>query len=638
MSRRSKQDLLFRKKRQRMIRTLAHSSKGQKEIQNALKEAEAANRAKSDFLANMSHEIRTPINAILGMNEMILRESKNETVMGYARNVEAAGMSLLSIINDILDFSKIESGRLDVVNAEYQLSSLLNDVNNLIRVKTDQKGIEFKMEVSPELPEIMYGDRLRVQQIMVNLLNNAVKYTDKGKVTFSIEPIRLMTDEADIKITVADTGRGIPENELEMIFDKFRRSDLGNNNTIEGSGLGLAITRTLVERMNGEISVKSVYGAGSIFTASIRQGFVSDEAIGDFEERLKTRQVNKPRYRQSFVAPEARILVVDDTPLNLEVVESLLKKTQMRIDTAPGGAECIELVSKNHYDVILLDARMPKMDGVETLNEMKKQRLIEKDTAVIVLTANAVSGARENYLDSGFDEYISKPIEPRKLEEMLLRYIPEEKVTLQENDEEEEDGIIPAWLKNVPEIDVEHGLANCGTAEIYMDTVVRFARSAGENILALQQFLSQRNLKDFTIKIHSVKSSSRLVGADRLSRIAQSLEDAGDRGDSRYISERVGQMFGMYGALASALAPLQGRTSPGAPGENHKKIEIDEEHVGQLFAHLKEYVEDFNDQAVESMVRSLDRFHFPGKEQERFDMLKQAMEEMDWAAMLAAFD
>ncbi len=637
MSRRSKEDWLFRKKGRRLLRTLSHNSKGQKEIERALSEAEAANRAKSEFLANMSHEIRTPINAILGMNEMILRESQNDTVIGYARNVESAGMSLLSIINDILDFSKIESGRLDVVRSDYQMSSLLNDVNNLIHVKTDQKGIDFQMEIEPDIPEILYGDRLRVQQVIVNLLNNAVKYTDRGKVVFSLEALRREKDHITLKITVADTGRGIPEEELGGIFDKFRRSDLGNNNTIEGSGLGLAITKNLVERMNGEISVRSVYGSGSVFSATIRQDIVSDEPIGDLEERLKKREHSKPVYQESFVAPNARILVVDDTPLNLEVVRSLLKKTQIQIDTALGGLEAIELVTNNHYDVILLDARMPKMDGVETLKIMKERGLFEKDTAVIVLTANAVAGARENYLEEGFDEYLSKPIEPKKLESTLIRYLPKDKVTIEETKEETGEGLIPGWLRNIPEIDVEHGLANCGTAEIYMDTVTRFARSAGENILSLQQFLSQRNLKDFTIRVHSVKSSARLIGAERLSRIAQSLEDAGDRGDSRYISERVGQMFGMYGALASALAPLQNRTKTEVV-EERRKVMIEEDHVEQLFGHLKEYVEDFNDQAVESMIRSLDRFRFPKKDQERFDKLKQALENMDWAAMIEAFD
>lgn len=397
------------------------------ELEEQKEIADSANAAKSRFLANMSHEIRTPINAVLGMDEMILRESREPEIRSYAANIMSAGKTLLSLINDILDLSKVEEGKMEIIPVQYELSSLLNDLENMILERAKKKGLEFRNDVCKEIPHLLYGDEIRIRQCVVNLLTNAVKYTEKGSV--SLEVFYEKKDEKHILLgfSVKDTGMGMKKEDLDKLFAPFQRIEEKRNRTIEGTGLGMSIVRQLLALMGSELTVESEYGKGSSFTFSVEQEVVKWEEIGDYSKRSKEIRGENGVYRERFHAPDAKILVVDDTEMNLTVIQSLLKKTKIQIDTAASGKEALALFDKNAYDAVFIDHMMPDMDGIETLKHMRES---EKDTEVpaVALTANAVSGAREMYLSAGFTDYLSKPVDGDKLEKMLSELLPKEKL------------------------------------------------------------------------------------------------------------------------------------------------------------------------------------------------------------------
>ena len=432
---------------------------------------------------------------------------------------------------------------------------------------------------------------------------------------------------------VEDTGKGIETDKQKLIFDKFQRVDMKNNNTIEGTGLGLSITKTLLDMMGGTISLKSVYGAGSVFTVRIPQSYIGTEPIGNLDERIKTMLEDKKITEASFTAPEARVLVVDDTAINLQVVKNLLKKTGIYVDTVLSGKECLEILKDNRYDIILLDARMPDMDGEETLAHIRSMGLCEPSCTIIALTANVVAGAKEHYMECGFDDYLPKPVRPVDLESMLLKYLPIDKVELTEEDASAGmySADIPDWLKKNRELNIDLGLELCGNAEIYMDTVTRFESHAAETMQAISMSLSEGRLDTFVTKVHALKSSARLIGAERLSALAADLEEAGDEGDMEYIGRHMGPMMSLFGELKDSLSPLMKK-------EEEKEGEIEAEALAGLYSHLRGYIEDFNSEAVGSMIRALDHYTFPGKEQDRFNELKRAYEAMDWVAMMSIFD
>ncbi len=511
----------------------------------------AASEAKTSFLSNMSHEIRTPINAILGMNEMIMRESSEAdmNIRMYSQNIKTAGNTLLGLVNDIFDFSKIEEGKLELIPVDYDLSSVINDLVNMIKTRLDDKGLFLKLDIDKKTPGTLHGDEIRIKQIITNILTNAAKYTEKGSVTFRVA-YRKIEDDSDavlLMISVKDTGIGIKPEDIQKLFSRFERIEEKRNRSIEGTGLGMNITEMLLEMMGSRLEVESTYGEGSQFSFSIRQEVVSWEPVGDYEATWKQSVKSMSAYKESFIAPDAEILVVDDNSLNLMVFVSLLKQTRIKIDEASSGDEAIALALKKHYDLIFLDHMMPEKDGIETLHELKEHAECPnlETPYVLCLTANAISGAKEEYLAAGFNDYLTKPINTDELESLLLRYLPENKIQ-KGNDTEKgaevsapagDPSVLPDALEGLKDagIDVSQGIKNNGTIDLYISVLDRFCESIDEKTEEIEELYRSENIKDYTVKVHALKSSARIIGAVSFGEEAQQLEDAGKSGDIDYI-------------------------------------------------------------------------------------------------------
>ena len=410
------------------------------ELAEANARLESASAAKSTFLANMSHEIRTPINAVLGMDEMILRECEDKQILEYANDIDSAGHQLLSLVNDILDFSKIESGKMELHPVEYELFSVMNDCYNMIFMRAKRKDLAFRIVNDPQIPAFLFGDEVRIRQIIMNLLTNAVKYTKDGSVVLKFTYSKIDDENINLVISVKDTGIGISEENRKYLFDSFKRIDERANRNIEGTGLGLSITKKFTEMMGGTIEVDSVLYEGSTFTVTIPQKVANSSTVGHFDDRLNHRndklvkEEDKSReagQADKFIAPHARILVVDDVKMNLNVVRLLLKNTQIQIDLAASGDECLKYTLVKRYDLILMDHMMPIMDGIEALHRIREQADgLNADTPVVALTANALVGAQEMYLDEGFVAYISKPVKSIDLEACLVKHLPKDKIEI----------------------------------------------------------------------------------------------------------------------------------------------------------------------------------------------------------------
>lgn len=484
-----------------------------------------ANQLKSNFLANMSHEIRTPINAIIGMNDMILMSDADKEVKEYASNVKSAGDTLLSIINDILDFSRIESGRIELVENTFSTVSMLNDVIMMTKGKAENKGLELIIEADKELPSAFYADEVKIRQILTNVLGNAVKYTEKGSIGLVVKG-SYVADKYVLDVTVADTGIGIKEEFKDKIFNKFERADVMSS--IEGTGLGLSITKKYLNIMGGTITFDSNYGEGSTFYISIPLKVEDDTPIGDYKETFNN-FYECSTLDTGYVAKDAEVLVVDDNEMNLSVTEGLLKKTGMNITTCRSGKEMLEIARNHTFDVILLDHMMPEMDGIEALHRMRSDdKTLCKAVPVIAMTANAIKGAREQYISEGFDDYISKPVSYTELLNTIKKYLPDCKIG--KADDIEEKVVFP----EVNEFDLRHAMAIVNDRKI----LVSMIKDYGNYLKNLPKVLndSLNNLKDYEINIHSLKSSSDAVGALTISRIARLIEEAVHKNDTDRIN------------------------------------------------------------------------------------------------------
>jgi signal transduction histidine kinase/ActR/RegA family two-component response regulator len=401
-------------------------------MQRDKKAAEDASEQKSRFLSHMSHEIRTPLNAMLGMNELIMHETDYEQIRKYSTNLQSAGRTLLALINDVLDFSKIETGKMDIVESDYSLSSTLNDVVLMTQTRATDKGLEYRLDIDGSLPDVLRGDEVRIKQVIVNIMTNAIKYTKEGYIELAVYPANkseyLDEDNLDLVIRVTDTGIGIKDEDMKKLFTEFERFDRNKNNNIEGTGLGLSITSRLVELMKGKIDVKSEYGKGSIFTVTIPQYIVSNVPIGDYKKRFDIlSNENEEREKESLENmkfPGKRVYVVDDNEMNLEVIASILELLEIKVEKAGGGKEAMEHLDHNTYDLILTDDMMPEVGGTELMQYLHNNKdSASNKTPIVVLTANAVAGAREEYINKGFDDYLTKPIDIDVLQKILITYL-----------------------------------------------------------------------------------------------------------------------------------------------------------------------------------------------------------------------
>lgn len=517
-------------------------------------EALSANKAKSTFLANMSHEIRTPINAVLGMNEMILREEKDPTIRSYSETIRTAGNSLLAIINDVLDISKIESGRMEILKTEYELSSLVSDCCSMIAIRAQDKGLQLNVGCKGTVPLKLVGDEPHIRQVVMNLLTNAVKYTDEGSVTLTVSG-ECSENICRLRFSVRDTGIGISEEDRKNLFDQFQRLDMKRNRNVEGTGLGLAIVRKLCELMDGSIEVNSEPGKGSEFIFELPQDIAGNSAFGEINVNYSA--VDALGYSHSFEAPDAHILIVDDLPVNQMVIVNLLKDTRIKTATAGSGRECLELAAKQHFDLILMDHMMPEMDGVETYRKLRA----DKDspncgTPVIMLTANALSGMREEYIGEGFADYISKPVRGAKLEEVISRNLPQELV-LPPTDKEEQSaapdsGEFAALVEALPQLNLVMAMQYCcGSPELYRDVLSDYCESGRYD--EMNAAFAGKRWEDYRRCAHSLKSTSKTIGLDGLSERARASELALKNGMTDFAVLDHEELMGEYAEALSAI-------------------------------------------------------------------------------------
>lgn len=574
-------------------------------LREAVKEAEAAGKAKSDFLAQMSHEIRTPINAVIGMDEMILRETDDPNIRDYATDIKSASRTLLSLINGVLDFSKIESGKMEIVPVKYKLSDMIDDLVNMISDRAEKKNLELVLDIDENLPNVLYGDDVRIRQVITNLLTNAVKYTEKGRIMLAMRAYNVTEDDFDMFVEVQDTGIGIKEEDMGRLFKSFQRIDERRNRTIEGTGLGMTIVDGILKLMGSRLKVKSVYGEGSSFSFMIGQKIIDGEPIGEYQRHHNL--VTESKNQGVFKIKNAEILVVDDNEMNLKVVRGLMKRLGIVPDLADSGAKSIEMIKAKHYDIVFMDHMMPEMDGLDTLKKLNSDSLIDESTTVIVLTANAIAGAKEMYIANGFKDYLSKPIDTDELEKKLADYLPEECIYYVSSDEVQN----TAGKKSEPETDIqkkpepekntwktpEQDMGNLKEKDVlkdssaeesrnsndilgelrknginveealsysmddvdfYIDILGTFIESYYEKIDELEKYYVDHNWNDYRIQVHALKSSARTIGADHLSEMALRQEDAAKEMNEAVLIADHETLMKEYGAVVNLLKDILG--------------------------------------------------------------------------------
>ncbi|MBR3825935.1 MAG: response regulator [Lachnospiraceae bacterium] len=533
--------------------------KAMKEAEKAKEEAIAANHAKTLFLAKISHEIRTPVNAILGMNEMIFRESDDPQIRHYAHDAKDSSLSMLNIINDILDTTKLEAGMMELVPVKYHIGSLLNDIYNTIHAKAKEKGLELFFEISPSIPSKYFGDDLRLRQVLINLLTNAVKYTDEGTVSLQLTGT-VDRGHARLYFSIKDTGVGIHADDIAKLTNAYLRLDLNHNRNIEGTGLGLNIVQQILKLMDSTLEIESVPGRGSTFAFSILQPIVDANPLSDFSNIRTNTDWDRP-YESSFTAPGAKVLAVDDNQMNLNVLCHLLKLSKVQVTTATSGQECISLLEQNTYDVIFLDHMMPQMDGIETFRNIKKRHLAPH-TPIIMLTANAIVGSKEQYLQEGFHDFLSKPILPERLDQMLMKHLPDKYINndLDEPEPEQQailetDNLPERLNKLLPEIDTDMGLATCcGDADFYGELLQDFIALPIKS--ELTTFLAAQDAPNYCTRVHGFKSNAYSVGAKALGDLAFKMEQLSRNNDLTDIPDLQEQLFAQYDHICTTIKML----------------------------------------------------------------------------------
>ena len=633
--------------------------KGLKMYARQNSELDAASHEKDRFISNMSHEIRTPINAVLGLDEMIIRESSEETIKDYAADIKSAGRTLLGLVNDILDYSKIASGKMNIVCDEYDLSSVINDLMNLTEQKAYEKGLDFELDLTNTIPSKLYGDELRVKQIILNILTNAVKYTEKGSVTLKVGYEKKDDENIDLIVSVKDTGIGIRPEDLDKLTKPFERLDEKRNKSIEGTGLGMSIVTSLLSAMGSKLNVESEYGKGSTFSFRLTQKVISYTEIGDLKKvRAEAKKINAA-YRAKFIAPDAHILAVDDTQINLTVFKGLLKETKINIDTAQSGQDALKMIAENQYDIIFMDHRMPGMDGIETLNEIKKMGPEITRIPVVAFTANASADAVTMYKEAGFYGFLAKPVSAEKLENLLKELLPQNLVltvdartggtgdtgavtkdSRKENKNTDDLGMTSGdGTENTSDenqdktdeneddfpvifgIDWNEGLKNCGSKEVLMAAVYDFIHTADMKAEEIREYFNNEDIRNYTVKVHALKSAARLIGAMQLSGDAKYLEKCGDTENLNEIRRLTDTLLNEFYALSHALKENF--------REEKKEHDISLNDLKEAYAEIKEKAAAFDFDAVDKIIKMLSDYNIPESEKKNFDRLRTAVMNVD---------
>ena len=619
----------------------------------ATEDARAAVDAKATFLENMSREIRTPMSEVLRLIEMIAHEAVRPEVVGYAEKSRASVQQLLSVINDILDYSRLEDHKMEITPVRYDLSSLINDMVNIAAEAAGRKSIDFNVYADHDIPKILYGDEYHIRQVILNILNNAVKYTERGGVNLRIGYDRIDDAHISLRIAVVDTGVGIREEDLDRIFVPFEGIDHREDAQAVGTGLGLSIVKQLLDLMDSELEIHSVYGVGTTFSFALTQQVEEWEPLGDYTRAYHDAALGALS-GLDFTAPDAEILVVDDTPVNLVVFTNLLSDTGMLIDTASGGEEMLRLAAQKKYDLIFLDHRMPGMDGVEAFHALRDMKEANPNlkTPVIALTANAVTGARQLYIEEGFTDYLSKPVNALRLAQVVQKYLPEGKV---EKEAERETGeswgtgtmthfsphgeqpslsvekrvIVPVPAdSSIPGIDRTAAITNCGSEKTFEKALKVFYDTLDERADEIERYEAGGDIKNYTIAVHALKSASRLVGALQLSADALHLEECGNRGDVDEIRDKTPALLRDFRAYKEHLAPLYTSAE-----EDADKPLMSAEELAEFYEAVREVAQGFDLDAIDAMIEEAERYRLPAEETERFRKLKNAVLAADWSGL-----
>ncbi len=698
----------------------------------AYEELERSENMKSDFLANMSHEIRTPMNAVIGMAEMALREELPPVARDYIHQIKEAGKSLLTIINDILDFSKIESGKMDINEVDYEPMSMLYDVSNIIMTRLKDKNVELILDVAPNLPNKLWGDNIRIKQVLLNIANNAAKFTFQGKVIIKLDYAKVTPDEIRMQITIEDTGIGIKKEDMNRLFQSFQQLDSKRNRNIEGTGLGLAISKRLLSLMKGSIWVESEYGKGSKFTFMLPQRIVDDRpsiGVSDPSSILITGLLSNPYIKESlcsdaaklgvkdvrmlvpkqlytfpkdkrvfifielslfspvveefvrkrteitavlltdfydrvsydipnlvvvrkplfalnlamilngeemhfdndanekefdFIAPDAKVLIVDDNAVNLTVAEGLLEPLKMKIDTVTSGKEAIEKISKFHYDIVFMDHMMPEMDGVETTRVIRRFHPEYNDVPIIALTANAVDGTKEMFCKEGMNDFVAKPIELRMLAAKVRQWLPVEKIRKIYNTMTSDKGKREEEHITVGDLNVKFAMEFLVSKDLFWKVLKVFYKSIDKKAALIKSMEEQEDWTGYTIEVHALKNCAKQIGALSLSDKAADMEKAGNARDAATIHENTDAMLEQYVGYIEMLAPFCLDEEDDA-----EKKDISDEVLKECFSKMRDAVEDLDMDRMEAVIKDMDQYQYEDWQIELFDQLKEATEEMD---------